>query len=176
MGSTLQIARDGALVTLTLNRPEKLNALNAELLGELDEAFASLVTDASIRCAILTGAGEKAFAAGADICTVLGTADIGTIKGGIKAADAFGKACQIDLINVADKLARTREIAALGAHIIGARASEIIHECSLALAADLDLEDLARTIHAHPTVIETISEAAEDAEQRAIHLIRPAGR
>ena len=60
----------------------------------------------------------------------------------------------------------------LGAHIIGARASEIIHECSLALAADLDLEDLARAIHAHPTVIETISEAAEDAEQRAIHLIR----
>jgi dihydrolipoamide dehydrogenase len=65
----------------------------------------------------------------------------------------------------------------LGAHIIGARASEIIHECSLALAADLDLEDLARVIHAHPTVIETISEAAEDASGQAIHLIRPpAGR
>jgi len=59
------------------------------------------------------------FAAGADICTVLGTADLGTIKGGIKAADAFGKACQVDLINVTDKLARTREVAALGAHIIG---------------------------------------------------------
>lgn len=65
----------------------------------------------------------------------------------------------------------------LGAHIIGARASEIIHECSLALAADLDLEDLARAIHAHPTVSETISEAAEDASGQAIHLIRPpAGR
>jgi dihydrolipoamide dehydrogenase len=68
----------------------------------------------------------------------------------------------------------------LGAHIIGARASEIIHECSLALAADLDLEDLAHAIHAHPTVIEAIGEAAEDADQRAIHLIRqdakPAGR
>jgi dihydrolipoamide dehydrogenase len=64
----------------------------------------------------------------------------------------------------------------LGAHIIGARASEIIHECSLAIAADLDLEDLAQAIHAHPTIMETIGEAAEDAEQRAIHLIRPAGR
>ncbi len=59
------------------------------------------------------------FAAGADICTVLGTADIGTIKGGIKAAATFGKECQIDLINVTDKVARTREVAALGAHIIG---------------------------------------------------------
>ena len=68
----------------------------------------------------------------------------------------------------------------LGAHIIGARASEIVHECSLALAADLDLEDLARAIHAHPTVAETIGEAAEDAAGRAIHLLRqerkPAGR
>ncbi len=71
MGSTLQIARDGALVTLTLNRPEKLNVLNAELLCELDEAFASLVRDTSVRCAILTGAGEKAFAAGADIAAML---------------------------------------------------------------------------------------------------------
>jgi len=70
--------------------------------------------------------------------------------------------------------ARTGQL--LGAHIIGARASEIIHECSLALAADLDLEDLARAIHAHPTVIETISEAAEDAEQRAIHLLRQDAR
>lgn len=59
------------------------------------------------------------YAAGADICTVLGTADIGTIKGGIKAAAAFGRQCQVDLINVPDKLARTREVAALGAHIIG---------------------------------------------------------
>ncbi len=59
------------------------------------------------------------YAAGADICTVLGTADIGTIKGAIKAATLFGKRCQVDLINVPDKLARTREVADLGAHIIG---------------------------------------------------------
>jgi dihydrolipoamide dehydrogenase len=60
----------------------------------------------------------------------------------------------------------------LGAHIIGARASEIIHECALAIAADLDLRDLARAIHAHPTVIEAIGEAAEDADHMAIHLMR----
>jgi len=60
----------------------------------------------------------------------------------------------------------------LGAHIIGAKASEIIHECSLAIAADLNLHDLAQAIHAHPTVSEAIGEAAEDATGLAIHLLR----
>jgi dihydrolipoamide dehydrogenase len=60
----------------------------------------------------------------------------------------------------------------LGAHIIGAKASELIHECSLAIAADLNLHDLAQAIHAHPTVTEAIGEAAEDAEGLAIHLMR----
>jgi dihydrolipoamide dehydrogenase len=60
----------------------------------------------------------------------------------------------------------------LGAHIIGAKASEIIHECALAIAADLNIEDLARAIHAHPTVTEALGEAAEDADGDAIHLMR----
>lgn len=60
----------------------------------------------------------------------------------------------------------------LGVHIIGAKASEIIHEASLAIAADLNVHDLAQAIHAHPTVTETIGEAAEDAEGMAIHLLR----
>lgn len=71
MGTTLLTERDGALVTLTLNRPDKLNALNAELLGELDSTLEELATDGSIACAILTGAGDKAFAAGADIGAML---------------------------------------------------------------------------------------------------------
>ncbi len=62
---------------------------------------------------------EPFYKAGADICTVLGTADIGTIKGVIDAANKYGKKAQIDLINVADKKARTLEVAKLGAHIIG---------------------------------------------------------
>jgi dihydrolipoamide dehydrogenase len=60
----------------------------------------------------------------------------------------------------------------LGAHILGARASELIHECSLAIAADLNLRDLAQAIHAHPTLTEALGEAAEDAEGLAIHLMR----
>jgi dihydrolipoamide dehydrogenase len=64
----------------------------------------------------------------------------------------------------------------LGAHIIGAKASELIHECSLAIAADLNLSDLAHAIHAHPTLTETLAEAAEDADGVAIHLMRQEAR
>jgi dihydrolipoamide dehydrogenase len=60
----------------------------------------------------------------------------------------------------------------LGAHIIGAHASDIIHEAALAIAADLNAGDLAHAIHAHPTVSEVTGEAAEDALGHAIHLIR----
>jgi len=62
---------------------------------------------------------EPFYKAGADICTVLGTADIGTIKGVIDVANKYGKKAQVDLINVADKKARTQEVAKIGAHIIG---------------------------------------------------------
>ena len=62
---------------------------------------------------------EPFYKAGADICTVLGTADIGTIKGVIDVANKYGKMAQVDLINVTDKKARTLEVAKLGAHIIG---------------------------------------------------------
>jgi len=71
MGTTLLTERDGAVAVLTLNRPDKLNALNAELVGELDAAFAELSRDTSLACAIVTGAGDKAFAAGADIAAML---------------------------------------------------------------------------------------------------------
>ena len=62
---------------------------------------------------------EPFYKAGADICTVLGTADIGTIKGVIDVANKYGKMAQVDLINVTDKKTRTLEVAKLGAHIIG---------------------------------------------------------
>lgn len=58
--------RDG-LAFVTINRPEKLNALNARVLAELDAAFTSLHEDDAVRGVLLTGAGEKAFVAGADI-------------------------------------------------------------------------------------------------------------
>jgi 3-hexulose-6-phosphate synthase len=62
---------------------------------------------------------EPFYKAGADICTVLGCADMGTIKGVIDVANKYGKKAQIDLINVADKPALAKEVVAAGAHIIG---------------------------------------------------------
>jgi len=66
--STLLIERhaDGYAV-VTLNRPESLNALNSTLLGELAAFLDTVENDDSVRCLIITGSGEKAFAAGADI-------------------------------------------------------------------------------------------------------------
>jgi enoyl-CoA hydratase len=57
----------GAVTLITLNRPEALNALNGQVLDDLIAAFAAYESDDSQRCAVLTGSGEKAFAAGADI-------------------------------------------------------------------------------------------------------------
>ena len=56
-----------AVTLVTLNRPQALNALNTAVLAELTTAFAAYDADASQRCLVLTGSGEKAFAAGADI-------------------------------------------------------------------------------------------------------------
>jgi enoyl-CoA hydratase len=70
MADVLVVARDGAIVTLTLNRPDKLNALDAELLEALATELDTLTPDPSVRVAILTGAGDKAFAAGADIAAM----------------------------------------------------------------------------------------------------------
>jgi len=58
--------RDGVAI-VTINRPEKLNALNEKVMQELDAAFAALGADGDVRGVVLTGAGEKAFVAGADI-------------------------------------------------------------------------------------------------------------
>ena len=58
--------KDGVAV-VTINRPDKLNALNDATVDELDRAFTALGADAAVRGVILTGSGEKAFVAGADI-------------------------------------------------------------------------------------------------------------
>lgn len=62
----LVAARDG-VATVTINRPDKRNALNARVRAELLEALAALLEDDAVRVIVFTGAGEKAFIAGADI-------------------------------------------------------------------------------------------------------------
>jgi enoyl-CoA hydratase len=70
MADVLLVAHDGAVATITLNRPDKLNALDGALLDALETALERLSRDPSVRAAIITGAGEKAFAAGADIAAM----------------------------------------------------------------------------------------------------------
>lgn len=69
MTETTQIlvARDGDIATVTLNRPDRLNALNRGMWQGLGEAMRTLSAEKGLRCVVLRGAGGKAFAAGADI-------------------------------------------------------------------------------------------------------------
>ncbi len=67
MAETLLVERDGAVAILTLNRPAVLNALNADLLEQLRETLDQLKGDKAVRAVVITGSGERAFAAGADI-------------------------------------------------------------------------------------------------------------
>ncbi|MCC7008378.1 MAG: enoyl-CoA hydratase/isomerase family protein [Acidobacteria bacterium] len=63
----LLVERDGSVLTIVLNRPTVLNALNARMIEELDDALADADADASIGAVVLTGAGDRAFSAGADL-------------------------------------------------------------------------------------------------------------
>jgi enoyl-CoA hydratase len=63
----LQSAIKGSIATVSLDRPKVLNALNRQLFNELEAVFLELGSDPEVRAIILTGAGDKAFAAGADI-------------------------------------------------------------------------------------------------------------
>ncbi|HUN29674.1 MAG TPA: enoyl-CoA hydratase-related protein [Alphaproteobacteria bacterium] len=78
---TITVDKDGALGIVTLNRPSVLNALNTKLLAELSFALLELERNADVRAIIVTGAGEKAFAAGADI------AELSALNGPVAGAD-----------------------------------------------------------------------------------------
>ncbi|MDF1563444.1 MAG: enoyl-CoA hydratase-related protein [Deltaproteobacteria bacterium] len=68
----LKVEVEGGIATVTIDRPKALNALNPETITELGEAFAALRDSGEVRVAILTGGGEKAFVAGADISAMAG--------------------------------------------------------------------------------------------------------
>src|SRR6266849_2346827 len=63
----LKFEKKDQIAYVTINRPDKLNALNQAVMGELREVFTQIKDDPEVRVALLTGAGEKAFVAGADI-------------------------------------------------------------------------------------------------------------
>jgi enoyl-CoA hydratase len=85
MSGEVLLERDGAIATVTLSHPERLNALSADMWMSLGKIFTSLDGDESLRCVILRGAGDKAFAAGADI------ANFATERANSKQAKAYAQ-------------------------------------------------------------------------------------
>jgi enoyl-CoA hydratase len=78
------VTRAGDVATVALNNPQRLNALNRPTWARLGEVMRELSTDETLRCVVLRGAGDKAFAAGADI------AEFATERADAKQAKAYG--------------------------------------------------------------------------------------
>mgnify|MGYP001087300563 CR=1 FL=1 len=84
MTDTILLERDGPIASVTLNRPHKLNALTRPMWERLGDVFLELGTDESLRCLVLRGAGEKAFAPGNDI------SEFETERSNVAQARAYG--------------------------------------------------------------------------------------
>ena len=84
MSDTILLQRDGPIVTVVLNRPEKLNALTRSMWQRLGEAIAGLSAEDGIRCIVVRGAGDKAFAPGNDI------SEFETERANVEQARAYG--------------------------------------------------------------------------------------
>jgi enoyl-CoA hydratase len=85
MTGNVQATRDGAIATVTIDNAERLNALSTPMWRQLADAFRALSADDDVRCVVLRGAGDKAFAAGADI------AAFATERHDVASARQYGK-------------------------------------------------------------------------------------
>ncbi|MGA7157684.1 MAG: enoyl-CoA hydratase/isomerase family protein, partial [Acidobacteriaceae bacterium] len=65
--TTLRLTHDGPVATITLDRADVLHAINATMFDELEHLFTTLALDPAVRVVVITGSGDRAFAAGADI-------------------------------------------------------------------------------------------------------------
>jgi enoyl-CoA hydratase len=121
----LLLDRDGAVATLTINRPAVLNALNASTLDDLQLAMQSVQSDAAVNAVVLTGAGSKAFVAGADI------RELATLTSGAARALAERGQTVFDLIETLGKPV----VAAINGFAFGG-GCELAMACTLRVAAD----------------------------------------
>jgi enoyl-CoA hydratase len=118
----LVVVKEEAIATVTINRPKALNALNLETLVEMRQCFGELAKDPAIRVVIITGAGEKAFVAGADISYMQALDPI--------AGKAFGKLGH-EVMRIIENLPQP-VIAAVNGFALGGG-------CELSLACDIRL-------------------------------------
>jgi len=72
---TIQVDREGRIGQITLDRPDQMNTISAELLDELSAAVDALDADSGVRCLLVSGAGDRAFCAGADVSRMTGDPD-----------------------------------------------------------------------------------------------------
>lgn len=122
---TLTTADRGAVRTITVNRPDKLNALNRETLGELTLAFRQAQQDDAVRVVVLAGAGEKAFVAGADIAEMTGLTPV--------KAQAFSRGGQ-DLMLTIERLGKP-VLAKIQGYTLGG-GMELAMACHLRIASE----------------------------------------
>ena len=116
------VERDGAIGILTLNRPAQLNALNWDLINELADAAEGFDHDEAIRCIVLTGAGDKAFAAGADIKEMAGQTPVTMMTGPFSGWDRLRRI-------------HTPMVAAVGGYAFGGGCELAMH-CDIIVASE----------------------------------------
>ncbi len=121
----LLLERDGAVASITINRPQVLNALNTQTIDELRRAILDLERDAGVRVVILTGAGEKSFVAGADINELAVQTPTGGREHALTGQHVF------DLIENLGKPV----IAAVNGYALGG-GCELAMACTIRIAAD----------------------------------------
>ncbi len=121
----LLIERAGAVATVTINRPKVLNALNTATLNELRDAMTNLRDDVTVKVVIVTGAGEKAFVAGADINELAALAPAGARDQALLGQSVFA------LIEALGKPV----IAAVNGYALGG-GCELALACTIRIAAD----------------------------------------
>ena len=117
--------RDGKLVLVTFNRPKQLNAINRAVVRELDELCASLEGDPLARVVLFTGAGERAFVAGADIGEFVGLTPVEALTFGQRIQRLFSRIEALPQVT----------IAAVNGFALGG-GCELTQCCDLVLAAE----------------------------------------
>lgn len=125
-GQGVLVARDGNIATVTLSRPERLNALDRAMWHQLAAAMRALDADSGLRCVVLRGAGDRAFAAGADI------AEFRRERANAAQAAHYGEAIAAALRAIAD--CRHPSVALIQGACIGG-GLEIASQCDLRIAA-----------------------------------------